>query len=234
MPKKSRAKIRPPKSLHGWVSRWQSDIKVIRRKVDTLWLDREAYKEYRTIITGNSHVARGSTFFDLVDRMYVTHMLAAIRTLVDPPAERISRASISLASLLKEINDNASLLTREWFVNRSLDRSVGKDQYKTHWSGRRHISQRRITADLRLLERLCSRIRVTVNKYLAHNSRRKPPVRLTNREIDATIDGLFRLVSRYNALLLNTASTEPASLSSRDVFEVPWVPPRTRRSGQNP
>ena len=52
-------------------------------------------------------------FFNLVDDMYVSHVLVAIRTLDDTDTR-----TYSLFNLIEEIRDHVSLLDKAWFVSR--------------------------------------------------------------------------------------------------------------------
>lgn len=105
---------------------------------------------------------------------------------------------------------------------------MGEQQFKDHWNGKAHIDKRRVDADLRSLVKMCERVRLTVNKHLAHNARRKSIRTATYVEVDAAIDGIFALVSRYHALLLGSSWGTPSLLSSVGVYRVPWLPKANR------
>jgi hypothetical protein len=127
--------------------------------------------------------------------------------------------------LLEEIDRNTHHFSRLWFVRRYSQRSIGEREFENDWSGTTHISRRRVCADLRQLTVLCSRVRVAANKHLAHNARRKPRKPLTYGELDKAIDGIFSLVSRYNALLFCASWGQPTGFPSWHIFEMPWIVP---------
>lgn len=223
MAKRKKSPRKPPNKPATWLARWKRDIAIIRDKIDELWADREAYREYREIVVANPRIDKTAPFLHVVDAMYVSHVLTAIRTFDD----RNSLAR-SLRNLLREIRDQAPVLTRSWFVARFAKRGnsrirIGEKQFREHWSGTTHISAKRVDADMRKLCRMCLRVKTYVDKRVAHNDRVKPIKRLTHADIDLAINGIHELVSRYHALLLNKEVGPPACESSDHIFKIRWI-----------
>ena len=160
----------------------------------------------------------GAEFFHLVGRMYLTNALVAIRRFDDTDLR-----SNSFYNLIEEVKDHVSLLNKQWFVDRFRMPSDGEYQFREHWSGKSHVSKRRVNADLKALVQLCSRIRQAANKFVAHSARRKPIKPLTYGEIDAAIDGIYELVNRYHSLIFNSGYGTPVIIPSTYVFTIPWV-----------
>jgi hypothetical protein len=222
---KARAKkisnMKWPKTRRGWLARWKKSLIAVRDKATDLWEDRETYNEYREIVLANPDLDKSAEFFHLVDRMYLSHVLTAIRTFDDTDFR-----SHSLFNLLEEIRNNVAQLSKAWFVGRFKRRPIGERQFTQHWSGNAHVSAQRVADDLRMLTKLCRRVRTVVNKHLAHNARRRQKISLTYGELNEAIDGIFQLVSRYSALITGASWGTPAGFSSRHVFEIPWLAPR--------
>ena len=123
--------------------------------------------------------------------------------------------------------DHNTILTRAWFVRRlrSVPKSIAHQQFDRNWGKGSYLGERRVQADLRSLVATCSSIRKTVNKYIAHNDRRKSIRVATHRDINNATDEVYRLVSRYNALLFNAAWGEPVPLPWVHVFDSRWSSP---------
>lgn len=176
---------------------------------------------YREIVLSNPKVDKTAGFFHLVDRMYLTHTLIAIRTFDDD-----DRRSESLLNLIYEIEHNVEYLTKDWFVERYKNPVLRKRVAVAHfrnWGGRQYISKRVVKADYFALLKLCKRVRVAVNKNVAHNSRRKPIKPLTYGEVDKAIDGIHKMMSRYSGLILNKEHETPMILSSYPIFKMAWA-----------
>ena len=222
---KKLANMEWPTTRAGWIARWKRHLTVIRDKVRDLWADRWRYNEYRKIVLSNAALDKRAGFFHLVDDMYVSHVLVAIRTFDDP-----DRRAYSLFNLIEEIRDHVSQLDKAWFVNRYRKdhRWIGERDFAKNWDGRNAISKRRVAADLRSLVALCRRARVAVDKHLAHNDKRKPKMAIAYKDVDAALDGIFELVSRYHALLFGSSWATPSLLSSAYVFKLPWLPQERR------
>lgn len=216
---KNLAKMKWPTTQQGWVKRWKKSLSIIRDKITNLWEDRETYREFRHVIDQNANLDKSAGFFHLVHDMYVNHVLVSIRTFADKDLR-----AFSLYNLVEEIRDHADQLDRTWFVKRfGRNRKIAEMQYRQQWNGKAHISKHRVDRDLRSILRSCERIKKTVDKYLAHNDRRKGVKLPTYGEIDAALDDLFAMVARYHGLIFNSHWGTPATLSSHRIYRVPWL-----------
>ena len=200
MSKKSRArakqiaKVKWPRTQAGWLARWKNRFEKIRLKATTLCAERLDYQEFGKIVMASPNLDKTAGFIHLVKRMYLSHVLVAIRTFDDEDLR-----SISLYNLMEEIRNNCAQL-------------------------RQHETRRAISADLRTLKGLCKNVRQHVNKHLAHDASRKPIKSLTYQDIDAAIDGIYSLINRYNKLLFNgTEWGEPRVIPSRHIFTYAWI-----------
>lgn len=216
-----------PTTTNGFISRWRRSFKISRDRATNLYCDREVYREYERIIVANPNLDLRAEFFHLVRNMYVSHVLVAIRSLTD-----FNPKSHSLWGLMKEIRDNATQLKREWFARRYrkykvgvFPKPIGNDIFRREWGKLTYVDPKRVDRDMRRLLTLCHRIRLVVNKQIAHNDRRKPASvkKLTFGEVDKAIDGIFDLVDRYNVLLFGPNWGTPLVLPSAHVFQLPWI-----------
>lgn len=95
---KKLAKLKRPTTQRSWIARWQRNLKALRDKITDLWADRHRYREFRQVVLSNPSLDKRAGFFHLVDHMYLSHVLVAIRTFDDTDLR-----SNSLYNLLEEI-----------------------------------------------------------------------------------------------------------------------------------
>jgi hypothetical protein len=208
-----------PTTRKGWLGRWRHSLGVIRSKAADLWADREVYKAWQEIVVANPNLDKGNEFFHFLHRAYLSHILVGLRTFDDPDLR-----SHSLYNLIEEICDHNKLLNRKWFVARfpSEDEWIAHQQFARDWGKGPHIPKSRLQADLKGLRRTCSKVRQVVNKHLAHTARRKSSQSLMHRDIDKVLDDIYKVVSRYNALITNAEWGEPTLTPWMHVFDTPW------------
>src|SRR5260370_21733725 len=94
---KKLAVLRWPKTRRGWLARWRRNFAIIRDKATDLWADRDRFQEYRKVVLSNPNLDKTAGFFHLVDRMYLSYCLIAIRTFDDTDLR-----SHSLYNLIEE------------------------------------------------------------------------------------------------------------------------------------
>lgn len=215
----TKRRMRWPTTTEGWLRRWRRSLEAVRDKATDLWEDREIYKTWRETILSNPNLDKRNEFFHYIDRTYQSHILVALRTFDDTDFR-----SHSLYNLIEEIFDHNTILTKDWFVKRfrSEHQRVAQRQFDRDWGNGPCLGKRQIQADLRHLTVTCSKIRKTVNKYIAHTARRKSIRLPTHRDIDTALDDIYRLVSRYNALIFNAEWGEPVLLPWTQVFDSRW------------
>src|SRR5436190_1926896 len=119
------ARQRQPKSRATWLTRWRRNLTKLAEWAADLWADRDIYNEYRSIVMENPNLDRRAEFFHLVDRMYLTHALLAIRRLDDTDLR-----SNSFYNLIEEVRDNVELLDRSWFIKRYRRESNGDFDFR--------------------------------------------------------------------------------------------------------
>ena len=217
---KQKHKMRRPATRDGWIRRWKRSIIVIRDRATTLRTDREMYRRYVNAISNNPRLDNSNEFFLLLQRMYIAHMLVALRTFDDTDLR-----SYSLHNLIKEILDNSTVITREWFVRRyrkSLAWAGDRD-FSEHWGKGVYLSRQRLRADLRAVRTACRKVRTVVNKWIAHNARRRRAVQLTWGEVDNALDTVYEVMARYHLLIMR-AQWGGFDLRAdwMEVFDVPW------------
>jgi len=189
---------------------------------------REIFWELQDIAKDNSKILGPGAFFDWMCRNYISAMSVAIRSFDD-----IDSRSHSLGRLLYEILERPGVISRRahlalyrgmpdgtFFGNRTFDGVVGK--------GKEFLSKYAVKKDLGEVERAVKRVRLLVNKRIAHRAGRNAIRKLpTFNEMDAALDTLDRIYCKYNLLL--TASGMNSCFATRQynwrsVLYEPWIP----------
>lgn len=224
---KKKKKAVVPVTRKGWILRWQRTLRVVKDRLTDLLNDRDLYLGWRKVIEANPDLDPANPFFDLIHRHYWANLLVGIRSLDDH-----NKRSHSLLVLMMEIRDQVPLLTKKWFIDRYKKMSIGEYQFTHSWSGKTHISERRVENDINRLEKLCSKVRTLTNKVVAHNDRKRPKKYPTYGEASSVLDGLLDLVSRYNGLIHVSTWGHPVDMTRDDtIFDRPW---RVQGSGSVP
>lgn len=212
-------KMNWPETRSGWIRRWKNSVKLLSDRATDLGDDREIYQTYLETILNNTRLDKSNEIFVLLEQMYLSHILVALRTFDDEDLR-----SHSLYNLIEEILDHPEVITRDWFITGFAKRmkcSTERDFVST-WRKGPHLSRRTLRADLSLIKRSCKKIRRVVNKYIAHNARRRQPAQLTFGEINTAMDNINEIVTRYYFLLCRARLHKLSSPSWTQVFDVPW------------
>lgn len=197
------------------------------------------YKELVEVVKANPKALDPPVFFNWVRDNYIVTICLGLRRLSDHRLD-----SISIRRLLEEVALRPKILSRIRYralhcrrglskadADVSFDKIVGKTQ--------RHIAKRVVKQDIAVLKKVDERIRLLVNKRLAHHAplneiRRFPTI----KEIENALEVFDQLLAKYNMLITGKG---PVSLYSypryewRKVLQIPWMstdplqrPPRYR------
>jgi hypothetical protein len=166
-----------------------------------------------------------SEFYNWMRRAYVAEMTAAIRRLVDWDSR-----SISLVRLMEEIADHPEVISRRRYAgsyrssllavlrSHAFDRLAGPDG--------RQIDRRLIQKGRRNLLAAQRRLRVFVNKHVAHRAR-YPMRRLPAfDDLDACVDLLETIAEEYHLLMEGKALSPVVPVIQYDwkrPFRIAWL-----------
>lgn len=213
---------------------WRQEYETIYNDVVDLHHKRHIFRDTMAIIERNPALrAEGGYVFEnwLVENYAVT-LAVGIRRQGD-------RASdvISTAKLIADIENNATVITRDWFVNEYLVNAPAND--KAFWKhaanedfdkfapdGAASPSVSLIRADQDRLQSVVGRVRHFVNKRLAHYSTKGYQGPVTFKEVHEALDELGVLLQRYSLLLKQSGllAAEPIIVEDwRAVLRVPWI-----------
>ena len=207
--------------------RWRRWIKRLEPEVKELVVSMHIFTETRAIVAANREIQTPDEFHDWWSRNYAWAASVRVRQVCD-----VDPRSVSLVRLLKDIARTPGSITRrcfarpyraeiQWVAERRFDTIAGK--------GAVRLPASVPAKDLKQLRQAESRIRVFVNKQVAHldrmNRRRKLP---KYSELHGAITLIERLYVKYERLLLSRGPGKllPTWLDDwRSVFRKPWLPP---------
>lgn len=215
---KQKSKLRWPRTSRGWLNRWDRSLDVIGHKVYDLRDATKMYATYIAAIFDNHQLDKRNEFLVLIQDMYLSYMLIAIRTLDDTDLR-----SHSLYNLIEEVRDHAEHLSKDWYVGLYTPklRNIGRKTYECHWGKGPHPAISRIRKDLSHLRCDCAKARYIVNKCLAHTARRRHRATLNFEELDSMVNSALELWRKYCLLIHGTAWERPAHHGWERVLDNP-------------
>lgn len=210
-------------------STWLDWLKRIENDVRRLLMDRYIFQETMEIVKANPATHDPNDFVDWFIRQYIHVATIRVRQQIDRRSD-----SVSLYRLLADLRQQATLITRDWYVGcwPEPPRSNGAASCSfDDWFGQSqsHADPAVFESDLNRLENICRPLKVYANKRLAHQSNiedRKLAIP-TWGDLDSAIDHLDRVVCRYIGLLrLDVCSTllPTWQYNWQRVFAKPWLP----------
>lgn len=220
-----------PESPDARWNRWGAELERIIREVYTA-------NHFRNLWRGLIEITQAtelppSAIFDAFGVWYATTQTAAVRRQLDRRKD-----VVSLWRLLDNIARNPGTATRErhvalWRTDDERDFAVAAFKERGHenfdrFSGGRHrdtIDAALVRDDLKTLSALGGVVERYVNEAIAANERaRQVP---TYAELNAAIDEIGRLVTKYASLLKATILIELGPVIQHDwkaPFRQPWIP----------
>jgi hypothetical protein len=203
--------------------------KRIRPDIITMHWNRAVYREVGEIVSANTSLPP-SGFFTFLADTYATTQSVAVRR-----QSEVDSRVVSVGTLLAEIADDPSRLTRERYLAlHDADDAQFANQGFDHWAGPggAHVRPDIVLDDLDRLKGEVEAVTRYVDRHLAHADQRPLPDLPTFEVLNAAIDFLGGLFNKYNRLIRASswATLEPvAQYDWLGVFRVPWIPSDTWR-----
>lgn len=209
-----------------WV-RWLEEIK---QQVYSAMESRLIYRETSEIIQANSDLPKESAFYGRFQLWYAESALMAVRR-----QTKIDTQAISLARLMREIQQSPELINREYWVglfegyviehlaDGMFDRIAGV--------GAKHIDPTGVEQDLSNLRQLVASCETWADKRVAHFDHGVAPKPPTYKQLDDAMDVIGGMLQKYyNLVTADTiAYTTPEILHNwKRVFEHAWLPQQRR------
>lgn len=183
------------------------------------------FEEVRDIASSNPQTYDPNDFFSWLAHNYATSVALGIRKLMDH-----DRRSLSLVRLLEDILANPKVVTRASYA--AMYRSEHRDLADGHFTalvGGKHkaLPSGVIQRDLRSMRRAERRIRIFVNKKLAHLELKTRRRRLPKYgDLIQTVRLLESVLLKYRSLFSADAPTtllRTWQYNWKQVFFLPWI-----------
>ncbi len=210
--------------------KWQHWLGIILAELQDALVYRHLFREVREIVLANGTLAdTPSVYWAAWFDTYVHYGASALRRQL-----KNSDESVSLARLLRQIADQPTLLSREWYLR---DHPGGTEAWfvaqahcafdKFAGSGGQHVDSALVSVDRDALLAAGKDVESYVDRVVAHRDKRPPSVIPTLTDMDKALDVTFDLASKYHLLLERRGYGFPVAAwvgdEWRDLFKVPWI-----------
>jgi hypothetical protein len=230
---------RRPRSSRGdsTVEKWRRWIEEnISPDVHMTYLQRAAYRRVQEIVEGNPGLPRDSYFWEYLQDTYAVTQAAAVRRQTE-----VSVRVRSLGQLIAEIEADTDKLTRDFFVDmwrdpgdrdeirRKLTEYTANGVFDDKFAGTvgDHLDPAIPRADLADLTGAAASVKAFVDESIAHSDKRPSSPLPTFAELDAALDLIGELLSKYTLLLTAAGLVDVVPTIQTDweaVFRQPWIP----------
>ena len=207
------------------LEKWDRWLDAILKEAQYLVLYQFVYRDLQSTINNNKDLQKPSLFYDFMFTSYAAWAVMAVRRIA-----KAQKDSISFIGLLKDMEENYRLLTRERFV--SLYRTEMKDCAERDFDrisgteGSPHISPDMIGVDCAELEAITQTIEAYADKYVAHHDQRKLHDLPNWNDLEHCIAVVEKLALKYQFLFRAIADETllpTITYDWREVFYIPWL-----------
>jgi hypothetical protein len=214
--------------------KWRRWVDRIRKEqLSDLLVNQHIFKQLGDCTAPYTGTCKGSNLAKWMQQGYIAFAATAVRRMVEEPGN-LKQQSVSLVILLRDIErnieQNASLFTREWFRQRCVDNmaTIPIESIHEHANGGFNkitrstraaaLSASRVRRDIAAIKRMAYPVRKLVNKVIAHTERDRRKVgRLKYKSLNDAIQVLADTYRLY-VLLIEGAWRDPlVPLSGHDV-----------------
>jgi hypothetical protein len=198
-------------------------LEQIIQEVYAVHRDRYLYRELAEITQGADLPA--SVFFDVLGIWYGSTQTAAVRRQLDR-----TRKSVSLVRLLEDIARNREAMTRElhlavWGPEWANEANANFDRFASSRAPDR-IDVTGVEADIAQLDQIGEVVMRYVDEAIAHTARRPTHSPPSYGDLNAAIDTIGQLVTKYGSLLKAEILHQLEPVIQGDwkaPFRQPWI-----------
>jgi len=219
----------------------KQDLEEVGRHIRELFWNQYVYERAKGIIRDNPQLAGSANYFLVwLERAYTDSVLITIRRLLDRDSQ-----AVSLGTITNHLIRNPGFFTREKFTSgwRFPQQKQQASEAFTILAGPGDELNPALWEErLADTNEKCESVRKIVDKFIAHNDRKKPSSELKWTKVNEAIDavGVLYLQLEY---LINRIGSEsliqaiPAEVREKltdlpgdprwdRIFRIPWIPPR--------
>lgn len=210
------------------LSRWCSELKVIRVEVSGLLLSAKIFWEVQKLLAANPRALSHRLFNDWMASNYFAATAIGIRRQLDKDPR-----SVSLRNLLMKIKvtleDSQELISRSEFLGNCQPEE--RSDRNTRFSRLVGIQARRVDFAYvnQDIERLIEIDEKIIGKYISKRIAHRDAEEIERRkygDLDKCLEVLEEITDRYLSLVNGEESAVSPELSSdwKSVFRIPWIP----------
>jgi hypothetical protein len=218
----------------GWIDG------TIKSNVLTMHLQRDAYRNVSEMLSANADNLPESYWWEFMRDTYGTTQAVAVRRQAD-----IHPDAASLGKLIEQIRDDASRITREFWLGLWSDPDEPLNPENMHdklmllqaergWNDQyagsvgKHLDPAIPSADFDQLRAIASKVKRYVDQHVAHADAAvvSANVTLTLNDVHEAVDVIGDLFGKYYNLLTASFFTEYVPVIQHDwmaAFRVPWM-----------
>ena len=210
----------PPK-----IEQWKKEIGVIIADVTDAIESQFIFKRLSEIVNTNPKIKTDNLFWDHLTANFGAFLVLGIARQVD---ER--REVISLLKLLKDIRDNAVVITRNWFADQyepNLPRQIGEQHFSESFGSGATLDAAIVEKDIHDLESTTAKVKRFRHNRIAHkNADERLVISLNFAEVEEALRVIENLVIKYQ-LLLNQSGYDKLmptiTYNWESIFRTPWI-----------
>ena len=206
------------------LNKWLKWLEIIQSEIYDLVVSKDIFWQVQNLIKDNKQIQKPSIFYRHLGDTYVSHILIGIRRQI-----KYDQNSISFIRLLKEIEENPQIITRDYFTSLYSD-SIVKDLADTDfdkYSGNdpSYISPIFVKKDLKKLKEITLKCEAFADRRVAHRDKRDPNHILKFDDINNCVDFLDKLYCQYHLIFHADYSDSLKPTYQYDwkaIFDFPW------------
>ena len=195
------------------IERIRKSFDIVVKDIGQLATDHYYFQKFNEYVKESTTIDKKNEFLWFVGLNYINSAVMKISNQVDN-----DKNSINLLNVLNDLKDNASMITREWYL-KNLDpivKSSSEEDFKTYSvADNTNLSEEKLVADITLLKdtiiggdiknKTIKTIKKYRNKILGHHSKVPYKIELNWGEFDKAVDLLDKLAVKYDLLLNHSA-----------------------------
>ena len=210
------------------IEQWKKEIGIITTDVTNTVESLFIFKRLAEIVQANPRINEDNLFWDHLTVSFASTIILGVTRQVDERAE-----VISLLKLLKDIRDNATVITRAWFVGQyelaGLPRQIGEAHFAEHFGSGTSLDVAIVNQDITDLTSKTKKVALYRHTRIAHkNADERLVIELKMSEPQDALSVVEEIVIKYQSLL-NQSGYEKLMpeihYNWESLFKVPWIDP---------
>ena len=207
-------------------NKWVRWIETICAEIEHLCYLKHIFSEVQAIIHANPNLPRGNSFYEFLNHGYTASGVMGVRRQV-----KQQKDSISLASLLNDIQDNPQIISLQKFKSLYGESIFDREMAESDFNGFKapdadHVNPDMVNQDLSSLMISVQGCEKFADRKLAHSDSQTVEPHPTFNDLHACIDLIEELALKYRLILTAKGgnSLTPTILGNwKVIFKVPWI-----------